>query len=190
MPRPPKCRWITVEPTATVFKPAGVAGRALAEVRLGLDELEALRLADLEGLYHAAAAERMRVSRPTFGRLVAEARRKVAEALLNSKALVFKGGHVTMAEMRVFECNECGTRFEVPFGTGRPSECPACESPNVCRADAGGRERSRRHGDAGPGGAGGSGSPRRRRRGAVRAAGRYQETSEPSTNVAREDDPQ
>lgn len=150
MPRPCKCRRIAFKPESRLFKPAGLPGRLLSQVRLGLDELEALRLADLEGLYQDAAAEHMGVSRPTFARLLAEARRKVAEALLESKALVFKGGNVRMAAMRVFECNECGTRFEVPFGTGRPSECPNCKSTNFSRADAGGRGRCRRRGRGGP----------------------------------------
>lgn len=54
---------------------------------LSLDELETIRLADHEGLYHEQAAERMNISRPTFGRILGEARRKVAEALIDGKAL-------------------------------------------------------------------------------------------------------
>jgi predicted DNA-binding protein (UPF0251 family) len=56
-------------------------------VCLSLDELETIRLADHEGLYHEQAAERMNISRPTFGRILGEARRKVAEALIDGKAL-------------------------------------------------------------------------------------------------------
>jgi len=56
MPRPHKCRQIAGPPTATAFKPLGVPGRLLDVVELRLDELEALRLADFEGLYHDAAA--------------------------------------------------------------------------------------------------------------------------------------
>jgi predicted DNA-binding protein (UPF0251 family) len=63
----------------------------LEEVALGLDELEALRLADLEGLYHAAAASQMGISRQTFGTIIASAHRKVAEALLEGKALRIAG---------------------------------------------------------------------------------------------------
>ena len=59
----------------------------LEEVSLALDELESLRLADRQGLYHAAAAEQMGVSRQTFGNILASAHRKVAEALLEGKAL-------------------------------------------------------------------------------------------------------
>jgi predicted DNA-binding protein (UPF0251 family) len=59
----------------------------LEEVSLSLDELEAIRLADLEGLYHERAASEMDVSRATFGRILDAARRKVAEAIVNGKAL-------------------------------------------------------------------------------------------------------
>jgi len=59
-----------------------------------LDELEALRLADLEGLYQEQAAEKMGVSRPTFARILESARKKVAEALVKGKGLVIGGGPV------------------------------------------------------------------------------------------------
>jgi len=62
----------------------------LEQIGLGLDELEALRLADLEGLYQEEAAAQMNVSRQTFGRIINEARRKVAEAIINGKVLVIE----------------------------------------------------------------------------------------------------
>jgi predicted DNA-binding protein (UPF0251 family)/predicted Fe-Mo cluster-binding NifX family protein len=76
------------------MKPAGIPARELEEVRLGFDEAEALRLADLEGLYQEAAARSMGVSRQTFGRIIETARRKVADAILNAKALRIEGGEV------------------------------------------------------------------------------------------------
>ncbi len=79
---------------ARVFKPAGIPGRDLEEVCLGFDEAEALRLADLEGLYQEAAARSMGVSRQTFGRVVESARRKTADAILNGKALRLDGGEI------------------------------------------------------------------------------------------------
>jgi uncharacterized protein len=63
-------------------------------VTLTLDEVEALRLADLQGLYQEQAAEQMKISRPTFARIIEEARRKVAEALIHGKALRLEGGAV------------------------------------------------------------------------------------------------
>lgn len=97
MPRPCCRRRIAGAPPAGVFKPAGIPGRFLEEVVLGLDGLEALRLADLEGLYQEEAAARMGVSRATFGRIVADARRRVAEALVGGKLLRIEGGPVDAA---------------------------------------------------------------------------------------------
>lgn len=98
MPRPHCLRRVGCAPATTWFKPAGVPLRELDEVTLALDELEALRLADLEGLYQEAGAERMNVSRATFGRIVEAARRKVAEALVHGKALRIEGGPVATRE--------------------------------------------------------------------------------------------
>ncbi len=94
MPRPHCCRRVAGKPMASIFKPAGIPARYLDEVRLTLDEYEALRLADLEGLYQENAALRMEVSRPTFGRILEVAHRKVAEALVKGKALRIEGGPV------------------------------------------------------------------------------------------------
>lgn len=74
------------------FKPAGIPLRQLGEVVLTVDQVEALRLADGEGLYQDEAARRMGVSRATFGRIVAEARRNVALALVNGLAIRVEGG--------------------------------------------------------------------------------------------------
>lgn len=169
MPRPHKCRRIAMEPGVRIFKPAGVPGRDLEEVRLGLDELEALRLADIEGLYQETAAQRMSISRATFGRILDEARRKVASALFDGKMLVFEGGPVVMAEKRRFECDACSGSFEVPFGTGRPKECPHCQGRQFHRVstETGARGRhGARHGQgAGSGANGGAGGGGRCRRG-------------------------
>lgn len=90
--RPKKCRRIDFRPEALVFKPAAIPMRELEVVEMGLDELEALRLADLEGLYQEEAALRMGVSRATFGRVLASARHKVAQCLLGQKCLVIDPG--------------------------------------------------------------------------------------------------
>ncbi|MBM4348704.1 MAG: DUF134 domain-containing protein [Deltaproteobacteria bacterium] len=87
MARPRKCRFVGCRPNAYFFKPRGIPLFRLEEVSLHMDEVEALRLADYEGLYHEDAAQRMKISRATFGRILDQARRKVAEALLKGKAL-------------------------------------------------------------------------------------------------------
>jgi predicted DNA-binding protein (UPF0251 family) len=89
-------RHISCRPTAGFFKPAGVPACTLEQVILTLDEVEALRLADLNGLYQEQAARQMEISRPTFARIVEQARRKVADALIHGKALRLEGGAVKM----------------------------------------------------------------------------------------------
>jgi len=121
MTRPHRCRCIGFLPTATVFKPSGIPARQLEGIELRLDELEALRLADLQGLYHDEAAQGMGISRATFGRLVEAARHKVANALVNGKMIVIKGGVVAMSDGRTFVCRDCDHRFEAPHGAGRPA---------------------------------------------------------------------
>ena len=93
MPRPRLRRWVAGIPRATYFKPQGVPLRELEEIRLPIEGLEALRLADLEGLTAEAAAAGMGVSRHTFGRVLAEARTSVARALVGGAALRSEGGH-------------------------------------------------------------------------------------------------
>lgn len=94
MPRPPKPRLVRHEPEVVHFKPAGVPMRLLEEVSLGHDELESMRLADLEGLSHEQVGEMMNVSRATAGRILAEARRKTAAALVHGWAIRVEGGAV------------------------------------------------------------------------------------------------
>ena len=96
MSRPPKTRAVRHTPTVVHFKPAGVPMRALEEVALGLDELEALRLADLENLSHEEVGAMMNVSRATAGRILAEARRKTAQALVHGWAIRVEGGAVDL----------------------------------------------------------------------------------------------
>ena len=106
MSRPQCCRRIAGRPIASEFHPAGIPASGLAEIVLALDEFEAIRLADLEGLYQEQAAERMSVSRPTFGRILASAHRKVAEALVHGKTLKIKGGIIRMERLGSPRC-EC-----------------------------------------------------------------------------------
>jgi len=96
MPRPQCLRRICCLPGITYFKPAGIPLRILEEVVVTLDEVEALRLADLEDLYQEKAAACMNISRPTFSRLIESAHKKVADALVNGKALRLEGGNVIM----------------------------------------------------------------------------------------------
>lgn len=92
MPRPRQCRFVERTPHAVYFKPRGIPMSELRETGISVEGLEALRLADLEGLTATEAARCMRISRHTFGRLLAETRRNVADALVHGKALHIGGG--------------------------------------------------------------------------------------------------
>ena len=132
MPRPPKCRRVAFLPEATYFKPAGIPLRFLNEVRLSVEEAEAIRLKDLEGLEQEQSAERMNISRPTFQRVLASARQKIADALLNGKAIRIEGGNFEMA-VRHFRCGN-GHEWEVPFevlASAPPQVCPTCSTPSI-----------------------------------------------------------
>lgn len=133
MARPKCCRRISEQPACAVFKPAGVPASILEEIVLSIDEFEAIRLADLEGLYQEQAAERMNVSRQTFGRIVEAARRKVAQALCDGLALRIEGGEVEMPDERTFKCDQCRHTWGLPYGTGRPGACPECKSESISR---------------------------------------------------------
>jgi len=99
--RPVKPRWIGFDPPGVCFIPQPVAVQPVDLTVLTLDELEAIRLADLEGLAQEEAARRMNVSRPTFGRIVEQARKKVAAALVQGRGIGIEGGVV---------------RFHPPYG--------------------------------------------------------------------------
>lgn len=90
--RPKKTRWIKCTPRERCFRPQCKPFNKLKGVTLSLDEFEAIRLADLEGLKQVNAARKMRISRTTFSRIVALARKKVADGLVNIKAIRIEGG--------------------------------------------------------------------------------------------------
>jgi uncharacterized protein len=94
VPRPCRCRNIRCRPDANYFKPRGIPLDTLEEVNLTLDELEAVRLADYEGLYQEDAAKKMNISRQTLGNIINSAHRKIADVLLHAKALKIEGGVV------------------------------------------------------------------------------------------------
>jgi len=132
MPRPPKCCRVEFLPDVTYFKPAGIPLRTLEEVQLSVEGAEAIRLKDLEGLDQEQGAERMNISRPTFQRVLASGRQKMADALLNGKAIRIEGGNFEMARHR-FRClngHEWYLTFEEMAG-GPPELCPTCNSTSI-----------------------------------------------------------
>ena len=140
MARPKLRRCVRQLPRYERYMPADESEADI--VVLSLDEAEALRLADLERLYHAEAAEKMGVSRQTFGRIVSSARFKTAQALIHGRGMVIEEGEAVMSMKRKFECTSCERSWEEPHGTGRPDECPGCGGKNLHRAF---RNQDRRH---------------------------------------------
>ena len=147
MGRLPKWRCVAFMPEITYFKPAGIPARVLDEVCLSVEEVESIRLKDLEGLEQEECAERMHISRPTFHRVLGSARQKVADALLNGKALRIEGGKFEMA-IRRFRCIN-GHEWDVPFEVMiamPPRLCPSCDSTSILSIPAVGWSRRRRGG--------------------------------------------
>jgi len=149
MPRPRISRKIWFRPGVTHFKPAG-RGIRLAESLITMDELEAIRLGDYEGMDQEKAAKKMGISQPTFHRLLLSARRKVADALVNGKAIRIEGGVYKMMPGRGLGrglgrgrmggfaqgpggecvCPKCGNRVAHQIGTPcYQQKCPKCGSP-------------------------------------------------------------
>ena len=129
MARPPIERAVGVVPRVTLFKPAGIPGRELEQLPLAVDELEAIRLVDLEGLSHEQAASAMGVSRQTVGRVLKRGRAKVAEALVGGKAILIGGGQYRV-EPRQLCCSACGAVW-ADAGAERAVVCPSCGSAEV-----------------------------------------------------------
>ena len=100
MPRPRLPRNVYFRPEVTYFKPAGIKLKELEETVLTLDESEAIRLKDLEGRDETDAAKKMNISQPTFNRMIKQARGKLADALINGKAIRIEGGNFRFRHRR------------------------------------------------------------------------------------------
>jgi predicted DNA-binding protein (UPF0251 family) len=119
-------------PEVTYFKPVGIPLAQLQEIRLSVEEAEAIRLKDLEGLEQEECAQKMNVSRTTFSRVLNSARQKVADALLKGKAVRIEGGNFEMATRR-FRCIS-GHEWDVPFEeitSASTQACPTCDTRDV-----------------------------------------------------------
>jgi predicted DNA-binding protein (UPF0251 family)/DNA-directed RNA polymerase subunit RPC12/RpoP len=129
MPRPHKPKLVSEVPRAGYFKPRGIPVPQLEETVLRLEELEALRLVDLEGLYQEEAATCMGVSRQTLQRMLEEARKKVVDALVHGKALKIGGGsYILREEGGRYRCGRCGGQVPPPPGRkGMGWRCPSCD---------------------------------------------------------------
>jgi predicted DNA-binding protein (UPF0251 family) len=132
MGRQPRWRRVDFLPQVNYFKPAGMPLAQLQEVRLSIEEAEAIRLKDMDGLEQEDCAKKMCVSRTTFARILVSARQKIADALLNGKAIRIEGGNYEMA-LRRYRCGN-GHEWEVTFEMmimQRPELCPTCNTPDI-----------------------------------------------------------
>ncbi len=128
MVRPVKPRFVRGPPWIDYFKPRGIPLSALDDVVLNVEELEAIRLKDLEGLEQEECANKMKISRGTFQRILSSAKKKIADALVNGKAIRVEGGNYKMPAR--------GRGMGFGSGAGGPPAvcvCPACgnQQPKV-----------------------------------------------------------
>jgi len=135
MARPTKWRKIEKVPSIPYFVPSE---KDIAEVPgniLKLEELEAIRLKDLEGLEQGECAEKMEVSRPTFQRILISAREKIADSLINGKTIHIEGGNFTLNICPV-RCSDCGKEWQESFENMKRIKqgdftCPDCGSEQI-----------------------------------------------------------
>jgi predicted DNA-binding protein (UPF0251 family) len=127
MPNRIRSRRITMPPRMEGFKPFGIPMRELESVGLLYEEYEALRLADYEDLNQEEAARKMNISRPTFTRLYDKARKKVAKAFVEGKAIIISGGNYQTDDYW-YRCDDCHETIISP----RPvNHCRKCDSDNL-----------------------------------------------------------
>lgn len=128
MTRPKYCRKIESEPAARCFRPVGINTLQADEIIITLDEFEALRLADFEGLYQENCAARMNISRQTFGRIIDSARKKTARALIDGMALRIEGGVVSLEENGEMKCSSCIHPLNCCENREGIHQCPRCRN--------------------------------------------------------------
>ena len=154
MPRPVICRRVWFQPGTTYFKPAGVRMAGLIDTVLTVDEFEAIRLKDFEEIDQIEAAKKMNISQPTFNRLLRSARKKIADAVVNGKAIRIQGGVYKMVQRPIQPgmgrgrragrgfggpamncvCPKCGYKEQKQRGIPCANmKCPKCRSPMIRR---------------------------------------------------------
>ncbi len=140
MSRPKKERMVREIPQAFMFSPG--SGLAKGEVTLTLDEWEALRLADELGLSQEKGASNMGVSRQTFGRLLYQARGKVAKAVVHG--LMIRIAPEIYPDGTLFSCEKCGYTWPLSFPISFPIHCPHCNGRGIFSRQGGRRWRGGR----------------------------------------------
>ena len=129
MARPKRIRKVENPPGYRGFIPIGQSDK-LEPVTINLEEYESIRLSDFELLDHSEAAGHMGVSRPTFTRIYESARRKVAEAFVGGKPIIFEGGKVYF-DSEWYQCSSCHCWFNHPDRANKAKKCALCGSPDI-----------------------------------------------------------
>jgi len=129
-PRPKLIRKVLDPPGFRGFKPFGCPEALGDEIKLLLEEYEAIKLADYEKLSQVDAAKKMEISRPTFSRIYESARHKISTAFLEVKSIVIEGGNIEPGEDWL-HCNDCHTIFKVNNLKVQSVNCPVCKSSNT-----------------------------------------------------------
>ncbi|NCC74261.1 MAG: DUF134 domain-containing protein [Sphingobacteriia bacterium] len=135
MARPTKWRKIENIPSVSYFVPSDKEIEESPKNILKLEELEALRLKDLEGLEQNECADKMEVSRPTFQRILLSARETIADSLINGKTIHIEGGNYTKNICSIM-CLNCGNKWTESLENLKSPEignyvCPACGSEKI-----------------------------------------------------------
>lgn len=137
MVRPLISRKVGYKPEVSYFKPRGIPMTKLHEVLLTVDQREAIRLADLEGMTHDDGGQYMGVSRSTFGRILRMARKILADAVINGKAINVQGGHYEMvaSEESQIRCLNCRHKWKDGSGGDGKKNCPMCHSSRLLKEE-------------------------------------------------------
>ncbi|MBN2695850.1 DUF134 domain-containing protein [bacterium] len=130
MPRRKRCRKLHSPPLYQGFKPKGVPARLIKKVTLHLEEYEAVKLADYDGLEHEEASLKMEISRSVFTRMLQDARKKIATAIVEGLELVISGGDYYF-EKKSFRCKDCNSIYHFEHSEKNLIECEKCGSTNI-----------------------------------------------------------
>lgn len=135
MARPTKWRKVEFIPNIQRFVPIGIQPDTMEENILRIEEVEAIRLKDIEGLEQEECAEKMQVSRQTFQRILNIARGKIADSIINGKAIRIEGGNFTRNICAV-HCLNCGKEWKESYENFEKIikgnyVCPDCHSNNI-----------------------------------------------------------
>lgn len=133
--RPVKWRKVEFIPNIQYFAPFDVENEVLKENVLLIEELEAIRLKDLEGMEQEACAEKMEISRQTFQRILSAARQKIADSLVSGKAIRIEGGNYTR-NICLVKCLDCGKHWNESYENfekilNGEFNCPECSSKRI-----------------------------------------------------------